>query len=553
MIVKIIKSDVPAVIYVEANDFRDWNFGDPTGQLNDVSGYSATHICDKSGTFTISSVNMLGGKETSTITILPTDVSRPHIYIDNISGNDANDGTTWTKPIQSISKLVTLLKPHCQILFACTSGTSIRSWQVSSNIVLPEDAVVRAYNPTTGTVLLPLANGSPSGMPTDPILICTNSLTWGALFSSGAAGSVFIERIIPDQSITTPYTQTWRMMLSQTGMFLDSVDRLNVIRDCLVRRSGNLTSSDGGCPAHLQNIVTEETYSLDNYLFWTGNSPNAANVDKWRPTPYAGIAGCVIRKTSRNAIGRGIANRQTFVKNTLENFNSVIQNPNDAAQNCIRLLGGKFCTVDSNFLRGYTRISENVSAYDTPWVGQPRIGCQDVVFSRNELRDFAVEVGDAGARINIIDNEFVQRSGSGISIDPRYWSKPGGTLLDTSNLTDVTIAGNSYRCLGNGNGQWGSTGDFVQIGPADSNIPQNLGRPKNISISGNKGDWHRGDSKSGKSYVVRMFGSDWTPISNCSNNEWTIQTNKPIAHLGTSDVMTAEWKSLHPTDNVVVK
>src|SRR5439155_25807818 len=94
----------PCTIHVQALDLPlptgrrltaryQWDFGDPSGRYNQLSGWNAAHVYDRAGRFTITlTLTEESGatrKFTKTIEISPD--TRKRIYV-STRGNDTNDG-----------------------------------------------------------------------------------------------------------------------------------------------------------------------------------------------------------------------------------------------------------------------------------------------------------------------------------------------------------------------------------------------------------------------------------------------------------------------------
>src|SRR5688500_7879080 len=80
----------------------EWDFGDPTGKYNQLTGFNAAHMYDKAGTYTVTLrvTNAAGkvGVATQKITVAAT--TRRFVYV-SPTGNDANTGRTTTAAVKS--------------------------------------------------------------------------------------------------------------------------------------------------------------------------------------------------------------------------------------------------------------------------------------------------------------------------------------------------------------------------------------------------------------------------------------------------------------------
>lgn len=95
-----------------------WNFGDAGSAYNTLVGFNAAHAYSNSGTYTITLTIATPdghvGIATQQIVIAPD--NRPTIYV-AANGNDANNGSSASSPIQSLARLSQLLASNTRVLF----------------------------------------------------------------------------------------------------------------------------------------------------------------------------------------------------------------------------------------------------------------------------------------------------------------------------------------------------------------------------------------------------------------------------------------------------
>jgi hypothetical protein len=96
-----------------------WNFGDPGSEYNDLPGWTAGHVYDKPGVYTITLVMTDSSGKTSTATSSVTVASdnRPIIYVDNVNGSDSNNGLTPDTAVKTPVKAISMISSNVQILF----------------------------------------------------------------------------------------------------------------------------------------------------------------------------------------------------------------------------------------------------------------------------------------------------------------------------------------------------------------------------------------------------------------------------------------------------
>ena len=96
-----------------------WDFGDPNSQFNTLPGWTAGHVYDVPGTYTITltTTDTAGGVSTATTHVTVAADNRPIIYV-NANGSDSNDGSTPALAVKTAAKAFSLLTDNTKILFA---------------------------------------------------------------------------------------------------------------------------------------------------------------------------------------------------------------------------------------------------------------------------------------------------------------------------------------------------------------------------------------------------------------------------------------------------
>jgi hypothetical protein len=97
-----------------------WNFGDASGAHNSLQGFNASHVYQSAGTYTvtltITNVNGRTSTATAQVTVAPD--TRTKIYVNALTGNDANNGSTTSTAVKTFARAVALLDDNTEILFA---------------------------------------------------------------------------------------------------------------------------------------------------------------------------------------------------------------------------------------------------------------------------------------------------------------------------------------------------------------------------------------------------------------------------------------------------
>lgn len=100
----------------------DWDFGDPSGRYNQLTGWNAAHVYDKPGVYTVrlTITNELGKRNSVSATVTVSPDTRRTIYVHARSGNDANDGSSTASAVRTLhraSALLSAIKNDVRVLF----------------------------------------------------------------------------------------------------------------------------------------------------------------------------------------------------------------------------------------------------------------------------------------------------------------------------------------------------------------------------------------------------------------------------------------------------
>ncbi|MDB5295493.1 MAG: domain containing protein, partial [Phycisphaerales bacterium] len=96
-----------------------WDFGDPSGAYNRLPGWTAGHVYDRAGTYTVrlTVTDGNGKSSTTSTTVSVTGDSRRMVYVDASAGKDSNSGSS-SSPIKSFARASEFAKSgNVKILF----------------------------------------------------------------------------------------------------------------------------------------------------------------------------------------------------------------------------------------------------------------------------------------------------------------------------------------------------------------------------------------------------------------------------------------------------
>ena len=97
-----------------------WNFGDPSGKYNTLTGWNAAHVYNSPGTFTVTlSVTNVNGLTTSTTAqVNVKGDNRRTIFVDSSSGNDGHSGSSPSSAVRTVYRAEQLSRSgNARILF----------------------------------------------------------------------------------------------------------------------------------------------------------------------------------------------------------------------------------------------------------------------------------------------------------------------------------------------------------------------------------------------------------------------------------------------------
>jgi hypothetical protein len=95
-----------------------WNFGDPSGRFNQLTGWNAGHVYDNPGTYTITLrvTDAAGQISTATSQVYIQADNRPMIYVDT-NGSDSNGGASPDQAVQSVVRAFQIAGSYSKIEF----------------------------------------------------------------------------------------------------------------------------------------------------------------------------------------------------------------------------------------------------------------------------------------------------------------------------------------------------------------------------------------------------------------------------------------------------
>ena len=133
------------------NSQFEWNFGDPSGRFNDLTGWNAAHVYDQPGTYkiTLTVTDASGQVSTATSRVTVGSDNRPVIYVDT-NGSDSDTGASPGQAVQTAARAFQLAGSSTKIEFRRGE-----TFAVNSSLMLNgHDMYVGAYGNGANPVLI---------------------------------------------------------------------------------------------------------------------------------------------------------------------------------------------------------------------------------------------------------------------------------------------------------------------------------------------------------------------------------------------------------------
>jgi hypothetical protein len=224
----------------------DWDFGDPAGKYNKLTGFNAAHAYDKAGTYTITLrvTNSAGKATTTTSRVTITPAARTAIYVSS-DGNDSNTGRGTGTAVKTFARAAQLVDDNTEVLFE-RGGT----YMVSDTMKLANtNVVVGAY-----------------GTGAKPVMKYNGSLNYNAIFSTFGGKDVTIRDLAFDSVYTTDQEEGYNAGVNVGGTN-------STVRDCSFINVGYAINTNGQPEGFLaQDNDCPNVKGLRAYFAWVQGS-----------------------------------------------------------------------------------------------------------------------------------------------------------------------------------------------------------------------------------------------------------------------------------------
>ncbi len=397
----------------------DWNFDDPHGTYNTLTGFNAAHIYDRPGQYaiTLSVTDETGKKQSATANVTITENRRRRIFV-SPEGSDRNIGVEESAPLRSLAAAVGVLPANSEILLQAGMIHSVTTvLKLKSS-----DVVISRYGHGADPIVM---------LDKDPV-----RKSKGFISIDPHADGVLIEHLTFD----TPFAVGDNDPAPKIGIEAIVARGGNIsVRDCTFLNIDSAIDANGS-PAGLlmQGCKSPLITGLRAYLIWGQGSELvclgnfAANSTREHIVRMSGVKGALIFGNDFANLDRQSVDKDDYSKGSIEMHNGSYAYiaGNKVAAGPIRVgpRGGEH--EDASTASDWAVI-ENNRLTDTGIVAYP--GSHHIMIRNNIIRNdkyqaIQLQAPDNAGRINgdihILNNTGIDRGTSGTFI--KLWGHVNG-------------------------------------------------------------------------------------------------------------------------------
>jgi PKD repeat protein len=311
---------VPCVVHVNGLRFPlaagtplsaryDWDFGDPAGKNNKLTGFNAAHFFVQPGAYTITlTVTDETGSARSATAHIVLSPDRRHAIFVSPGGSDMNVGTTPDAPLHSLGKAFKILPDSCAILLKAGN-----TYQADNTLKISHsDVVIGRYDEGADPVVMLTKQDGPKP-------------PHGFISIDGRCNGVTIQNLVFD----SPYGVADTAEAPKIGVEAIVARGRNIsVLNCTFLNVDNAVNANGspvgllveGCKAPLKTGVRA-------YFVWTQGSDfvcldnTAANSTREHIVRLSGVQRALIFNNDFTNLDRRPADKYDTSKGTIEMHN----------------------------------------------------------------------------------------------------------------------------------------------------------------------------------------------------------------------------------------
>lgn len=410
-----------------------WDFGDTGSAGNDLVGWNAAHVYDKTGTYQVSLTitNSAGESATVSQSVTIAASTRNTVYVDSVAGSDSNNGSA-SAPLQTVAAAFAHLTDNTEILLKAgqTFDLTATLHVTNANILLGRYGT--GANPT-------IYEQGPSETAIMNIWHTSSDVT------------------VQDITFDTPNVAI-NGVANKMGIVAIYTGGTNItVRDCTFLNVDDAVNCNGNPTGYLvQNNTAPLVTGIRGYFVWGQGAQGVVD------------GNTVANSTREHTIRMKYLTEVTVENNNLTNLNRQNVDGQDYSKGCIE----EQEDVSYAFITGNTVTDGDIRVgplYE--WGEAATDTTSNCVITDNQVIDSVIAV-DYGAHHIMIDNNVVtDPNGSAIVVE--------GTDAAGSTVDDVTMTHNTGI-------DTGTHGNFLDLQGSASNLTltNNLWIAPNIQPGG---------------------------------------------------------------------
>lgn len=380
-----------------------WNFGDPGSAYNVLPGWNAGHVYSNPGVYTITLTitNQAGQSNSLSTQVTVTANTRRTLYVDSVSGNDRNAGTSPSQALRTPAGAEALLGSNTTVLFR--RGETF-TFDQTMNLNFRE-IEVGAYGSGAAPVMMKVPGAATSGT--------------GIFWTGPSSDEVVIENLTFD-SVYTPVGNI-AGHIPAVGVFAGGRN-ITVRNNTFLNIDDAVNSYSGPDGVLVQNNTCPLPTGLRGYLDYINGSD-------------AVILGNTVANSTREHVIRSTddtTQRVLIAGNNLDNsYNRQSVDPLDFPKTTINIRAGHYVYITDNVL------SDGMAGFGPgPWTPASD-SCEWVVLDGNVFHNAQLYVAGNVHHLIARNNLFDIQDTAQIQIhplDPDFASRY---------MSDVTITNNT--------------------------------------------------------------------------------------------------------------
>jgi PKD repeat protein len=299
----------------------DWDFGDPAGRYNRLTGFNAAHLYDHGGTYliTLTVTGEDGAVRTTTAKVLIAPNTRKSLFV-SPDGSDRNDGRSEDAPLRSLPQAFNMLTDGCEIRLLA-GGT----FNVDSTLqVHKSDVLIGRYGVGADPVLmLNKVDGTP-----------TVKGHHGMIALDNRCDGVLIERITVD----SPYGVAETDPAPKVGIDSIIVRGRNItFREMTFNNVDTAINANGNPMGMLvQDCRAPSKVGLRAYLIWG------------QGTDHVYLGNMVANSTREHCIRLSSVDRVLIFGNDFTNLNRQNLDKDDYSKGTVEMHRGSYAYIAGN-------------------------------------------------------------------------------------------------------------------------------------------------------------------------------------------------------------